>query len=165
PMPLRDALGELTNMAVAVNSVNRGNFDFGVAMVKNVLTGCASVVVMVVAMGGCASPSWPGVDVDTSLLPNIELQPSVTSRVDAERLHVEIPVRNRTNKSIALEYKFFFIDTNNIQVEIDQSWRSKQIPPRGMETITFTSMTASAADFRVLMRQRKTVFEFETTFK
>ena len=120
---------------------------------KKVLTGCAGVVVMVMA-AGCASPTWPGVSVDTySLRNDIAVQSPTVSRVGEGQLQVEIPVRNRTNKEIDLEYKYHFVDANGVQVEGDKAWLSKRVPPRGMEDIAFTSLTSSANDFRVQMRR------------
>ncbi|MCL2647105.1 MAG: YcfL family protein [Phycisphaerales bacterium] len=133
-------------------------------MFKKVLTGCASAV-MLVAVTGCTDPiaaqqdtysPYPQVSVSTySLKYDIAVSTPVVSHVGAGQLRVDIPVRNCTNKDIHFDYKFYFVDTNGVQVEGDKSWLSKRIPQRGMETIEFTSLTSSAADFRVQMRRKK----------
>ena len=131
---------------------------------KKVLMGCVGAV-MLVAVGGCTDPiaarqdtfyPFPQISVDSYSLQNdIAVQPPVVSRVGAGQLKAQIVVRNLTNKAIDLDYKFWFVDVNGVQVEGDKSWLSKRIHARGMDTIEFSSLTASAADFRVQMRRKK----------
>ena len=133
-------------------------------MLKKVLTGCASAV-MLMAVAGCTDPiaanqdtyyPYPQVSVDSySLKYDIAVGAPVVSQVGAGQLRVDMTVRNLTNKDIDLDYKFYFVDVNGVQVEGDKSWLSRRIPTRGMETIEFSSLTSSAADFRIQMRRKK----------
>ena len=133
-------------------------------MMKKMLASCACAA-MLVAIAGCTDPiaanqdtysPFPQVSVDSySLKFDIAVGEPVISRVGAGQLRVDMTVRNLTNNDINLDYKFYFVDVNGVQVENDKSWLSKRIPTRGMDTIEFTSLTSSAADFRVQMRRKK----------
>jgi uncharacterized protein YcfL len=99
---------------------------------------------------------YPQVHVDSySLRNDVVIQPPVASRVGAGQLRVDIPIRNKTDGDLNLDYKYYFTDKNGVQVEHDTSWQAVRIPRKGIETIEFTSLTPAPADFRVELKRRK----------
>ncbi len=74
-------------------------------------------------------------------------------RVGAGQLKVTIQVANRTNSELTVDYKYSFTDKYGTPVENSNiGWEGERISPRGYQTITFTSMSAAAEDFRVQLR-------------
>ena len=91
-----------------------------------------------------------------SLQNDIVVQPAVTGRIGAGQLQVDINVRNKTDHDLQLDYKYYFVDAKGVPMDRDTSWQAVRIPRKGVETIEFKSLTASAADFRVELRRTKT---------
>jgi len=70
-------------------------------------------------------------------------------RVGAGQLKVMIPIRNLTDNELQLDYIYTFTDPRGITVEGPSSRQFVRLPRKGIGQIEFTSMTATAADFRV----------------
>jgi uncharacterized protein YcfL len=122
---------------------------------------------LAISLAGCTDPipaeqetlaEYPQVHVDSYSLQNdIVVQPPIPSRVGAGQLRVDIPIRNKTDSDLNLDYKYYFTDKNGVQVEHDTSWQAIRIPRKGIDQIEFTSLTPAPADFRVELRRRKLV--------
>ncbi len=75
------------------------------------------------------------------------------TRVGAGQLHVNIQLYNKTDFDLSVDYKYYFVDEHGAQVEIPSGSQFIRIPKRSTQQFEFTSMSASAADFRVVLRQ------------
>ena len=74
-------------------------------------------------------------------------------RVGAGQLKVTVQVFNRTNSDLTVDYRYSFTDKAGTPVENSNiGWEGERLPPNGYQTITFTSMSAAAEDFRVQLR-------------
>jgi uncharacterized protein YcfL len=90
---------------------------------------------------------------DFSLQDKIRVTIPKPERVGNGQLKVTVQLYNRTDKDLSVDYKYFFTDKAGVQVEkLDIGWELERIPPRGYQSVTFTSMTAAAEDFRVQLR-------------
>jgi len=77
-------------------------------------------------------------------------------RIGAGQLKVTVQAYNTTDSDLLVQYKYWFTDKNGVQVDnIDASWESERIAPRGYKQVTFTSLSAAAEDFRVQFRPAK----------
>lgn len=72
---------------------------------------------------------------------------------DGERpMHVAVPVRLRSNRNIAVQYRFTFFDENRVPLQPRQSWRYKELMPRAQEPFEGTATDLAAADWRLEIR-------------
>ncbi|HVX84935.1 MAG TPA: YcfL family protein [Phycisphaerae bacterium] len=114
---------------------------------------------------GCAGPiaarqddltQYPQVLVDAySLHEAIVVQPPVTNRVGAGQLHVAVPIRNKWDRDLHLQYQYWFINQQGATVEPKSPWMDFTVPRKGIDQFDFTSMGPMAADFRVELREAK----------
>jgi uncharacterized protein YcfL len=124
---------------------------------------------MVVGAGlmaaGCAGPiaarqddltQYPQVHVDAySLHEAIVVQQPIANRVGAGQLHVSVPIRNRWDRDLHLQYKYYFVNQQGMTVEQPSPWTDFTVPRKGIDQFDFTSMGPMAADFRVELREAK----------
>ena len=75
------------------------------------------------------------------------------TRVGAGQLHVDIQLYTKTDHDLSVDYKYYFVDDHGAQTDNPSGWQFVKVPARGTQQFEFTSMSASAADFRVQLRR------------
>lgn len=83
------------------------------------------------------------------------VEPVHTERVPGSgQLKVSMQIYNTTNDDLTVDYKYWFTDKAGVQVEDNSALGlvHERIAPRGYLTMSFTSMTGAAEDFRVQLR-------------
>ncbi len=120
----------------------------------------AAAMLAVVGLTGCTDPIvanrdnidvYPQVHVESYFLRNVALvvQPPRTSRVPGSgQLRVSIPIRNKTDDDLNVDYIYYFLAANGKQVEKTSGRMFLNVPRKGMAEIEFVSLTP-AEDFRV----------------
>lgn len=94
---------------------------------------------------------------DSWLQARIYAQIPQPQRVGAGQLKVSVQVYNRTGDDISIDYSYFFTDKAGSKVEdpIATGRQFERIPAHGYQTISFTSMSAAAEDFRLYITPAK----------
>lgn len=73
-------------------------------------------------------------------------------RAGAGQAKVVIQLRNKTDFTKAVDYKYYFVDERGVQVDNPSGWQLVKVPPKGTEQFEFLSMSPMARDFRVQLR-------------
>lgn len=84
-----------------------------------------------------------------------DVQKPIVMRTGAGQIDVQIPIRNKDDAELIIDYQYRFLTTQGAEVEGRSGWHNLRIPRKGVSTIHFTSMTAAAEDFDVQIRYRK----------
>lgn len=94
---------------------------------------------------------------DTWLQARIYAQVPRPERVGAGQLKVSVQLYNRTGDDIPVDYSYFFTDRNGTKVEdpIATGREFERIPAHGYVTVSFTSLSAAAEDFRLYISPAK----------
>ena len=72
---------------------------------------------------------------------------------DGEKpMHVAVPVRLRSDREIAVQYRFTFFDENRVPLQPRQGWRYKEMMPRAQEPFEGTATSMEARDWRLEIR-------------
>ncbi len=129
------------------------------------------LVRMLVAAGlvglaaGCAGPiaarqddlqttQYPQIFLDAySLHEAIVVQPPIVGFVGAHQLHVAVPIRNKWDRDLHLQYRYSFKDERGMQLGEASPWMDFTVPRKGVDQFQFTSMSPMAADFEVHLRE------------
>ena len=117
-------------------------------------------------LAGCNDPIAPFQDknmpiqvsmTDYDMQWKLRVQPPATERVPGGQLKVSLQIYNTTQDDMTIDYKYWFTDKNGVQNEDNSmsGWNAVRLAPRGYQTVTFTSMTAAADNFRVQLREGK----------
>lgn len=119
-----------------------------------------AAVVVGVGFAGCAGPisarqddiqqgDYPQVHVDAySLHEAMVVQKPIVHRVGVGQLDVTIPIRNKWDRALHLQYQYYFVDEQGARTEDASPWMPLTIPRKGFDQAHFTSLTP-AADFHV----------------
>ena len=120
-------------------------------------------IAILLCLTGCQGPVVPGQDTLTvfpqvhltsySLRGKITIQGPIVNRVADGQLQVTVPVRNMTGGRLYLEYQYYFLNQEGVQVEEDSGWNTLRLPPYSLQQIQFTSLTAEADNFDLDMRR------------
>ena len=112
---------------------------------------------------GCHGPVVPGQDTLTafpqvhltsySLQGKITIQEPIVDRVGDGQLQVVVPVRNLTGSRLYLEYQYYFLNQQGVQVEENSGWNTLRLPSYSIQQIQFTSLTALANNFDLDIRR------------
>ena len=112
---------------------------------------------------GCHGPVVPGQDTLTafpqvhltsySLQGKITIQEPIVDRVGDGQLQVVVPVRNLTGSRLYLEYQYYFLNQQGVQVEENSGWNTLRLPPYSIQQIQFTSLTALVNNFDLDIRR------------
>lgn len=82
------------------------------------------------------------------------VQPPQIQYTGAQQMQVSVPIENRTDDTLSLDYQYRFL-RNGVEVEQRSGWHAYVLPPHGVGQITFTSMVPTANDFDVQIRRTK----------
>ena len=118
------------------------------------------------ALAGCMDPN-PAIQdpnlphqvniSDTWLQSYIYAQVPKPERVGAGQLKVAVQLYNRTGDDISIDYSYFFTDKAGTKVEdpIATGREFERIPAHGYVTVSFTSLSAAAEDFRLYISRAR----------
>ena len=126
----------------------------------------ASSLLALGLLAGCQDPipAWQNpnaplqVTMDNNWLQNeLYVQLPKPERVGAGQLKVTLQLYNRTGDDMTVDYKYFFTDKagNKVEDPISTGWEAERVPAHGSQSISFTSLSAAADDFRVEIRSAK----------
>lgn len=91
---------------------------------------------------------------DWGLQQDLRVSKAVTNLVGAGQLQVAIELENNTDHVVKADYRYTFLDKNGVAIDPASAWTPVNVPPRGFQQFTITSMSP-AADFRVELRPQK----------
>ncbi len=134
-------------------------------MTKKMLSLAALALVACMGLAGCDDPisgnqdtfsEYPQVRMNSYWLQqHTDVQRPIITRVGAGQINVQIPIRNKDDAELIIDYQYRFLTKAGAEVESRSGWHNLRIPRKGVATIQFTSMTAMADDFDVQIRYRK----------
>ncbi len=114
-------------------------------------------------VSGCHGPVVPGQNTlavfpqvhlaSYSLQGKITIQEPIVNRVGDGQLQVAVPVRNMTGDRLYLEYQYYFLNHQGVQVEENSGWNTLRLPPYSVQQIQFSSLTAEAYNFDLDIRR------------
>jgi uncharacterized protein YcfL len=96
---------------------------------------------------------YPNVSIaNASLQDAVKLNDPTVTRTEQGLLQVIQPIRAAANEQLFIEYKFVFFDEQGRVLRPEMSWRYKRLEQRVPDTITATSTSPDADDYRMLLR-------------
>ncbi|HTV49153.1 MAG TPA: DUF1425 domain-containing protein [Phycisphaerae bacterium] len=117
----------------------------------------------VLVLAGCQGPVVPNQDTlnpypqvhltSYNLQGEIAVKEPIVTRVGAGQLDVVVPVRNLTGNELYLQFQYRFLNQQGAQVEQTSGWMDLRIPAYSMSQAHFTSLTALAQNFDVVIDQ------------
>jgi uncharacterized protein YcfL len=100
-------------------------------------------------VSGCHGPVVPGQNT-LAVFPQVHLASySLQGKITIQA----VPVRNMTGDRLYLEYQYYFLNHQGVQVEENSGWNTLRLPPYSVQQIQFSSLTAEAYNFDLDIRR------------
>lgn len=141
--------------AVNANATLKSLVLVSLALATMLLTACATSKAPPVGAGDPYPP--PINDPQIAVLPQ-ELRPwlafhPATIVDDGQRpLHVQVPMRNLTERQLLLEYRVLFYEASGIEMEPKMGWKMIALNPKQTVRLDGRALSADAVTYKVEVR-------------
>jgi hypothetical protein len=111
--------------------------------------------------GGVADPYPPPInDPQVSILaPEIRewlgVQPAIVTDDGQRPMHVEVPVRNMSDRMYLLDYRFLFYDAAGRELQPVMGWTPANFQPKQLLRLSAGALTTDAANWRLEIKWGK----------
>jgi uncharacterized protein YcfL len=92
---------------------------------------------------------------DPELRQVLGFQPAVVVDDGERPMHVQVPVRNLTERQYLIDYRILFHDANGVQIEPVMGWKFVSLQPKQVQRLDAKALDRQAQSYRLEVKWAK----------